>query len=187
MRFGSHQPWAVFADYRLHVPRVVDAAADVQGHSAASRCRCLHVPPGTAMLPQNDSTSGSTGAPHQPAAAAVSHHLLHTVGAPQANATATEIMHAVAQVARERLSERWVAGEASDRAAAARRVAHCARATGSERRRMFLESVCSPGRLHHHADRGYPSCTKASSARRGDAGIGRSRCATVRISCRDRE
>ena len=74
------------------------------------------------MLPQNDSTSGSTGAPHQPAAAAVSHHLLHTVGAPQANATATEIMHAVAQVARERLSERWVAGEASDRAAAARRV-----------------------------------------------------------------
>ena len=74
------------------------------------------------MLPQNDSTSGSTGAPHQPAAAAVSHHLLHTVGAPQADATATEIMHAVAQVARERLSERWVAGEASDRAAAARRV-----------------------------------------------------------------
>ncbi len=55
-------------------------------------------------------------------AQAVQHHLLHTVGAAPAGATRTEIMHAVAQVAREQLSERWVAGDSADRAAKARRV-----------------------------------------------------------------
>ncbi|MFM7505847.1 MAG: glycogen phosphorylase, partial [Rubrivivax sp.] len=55
-------------------------------------------------------------------AAAVEHHLLHTVGAVPAQATPTEIMHAVAQVAREQLSRRWVAAEQADRTAKARRV-----------------------------------------------------------------
>ncbi len=55
-------------------------------------------------------------------AAAVDHHLLSTVGAAPATATRTDIMHAVAQVAREQLSRRWVAGDCADRAAKARRV-----------------------------------------------------------------
>ena len=55
-------------------------------------------------------------------AASVNHHLLHTVGTPPATATPTDIMHAVAQVAREQLSRRWVAGDAADRQAKARRV-----------------------------------------------------------------
>jgi starch phosphorylase len=55
-------------------------------------------------------------------AAAVGHHLLHTVGAVPGQATPTEIMHAVAQVAREQLSRRWVAAEQADRAAKSRRV-----------------------------------------------------------------
>jgi len=55
-------------------------------------------------------------------AAAVDHHLLATVGAAPATATHTDIMHAVAQVAREQLSRRWVAGDSADHAARARRV-----------------------------------------------------------------
>ncbi len=57
-----------------------------------------------------------------PTAAAVERHLLATVAADPAGATRTEIMHAVAQVAREQLSQRWVACDTADRNAKARRV-----------------------------------------------------------------
>ncbi|MBX3635448.1 MAG: glycogen/starch/alpha-glucan phosphorylase [Rubrivivax sp.] len=59
-----------------------------------------------------------------PAAAvpAVEHHLVATVAAQPERASPTEIMHAVAQVAREQLSRRWVATYSADRAAKARRV-----------------------------------------------------------------
>ena len=75
------------------------------------------------MNPQHSPTSirqpgdqGSAGA------AAVSHHLLATVACEPAAASHTEIMHAVAQVAREQLSQRWVEGDTADRNAKARRV-----------------------------------------------------------------
>lgn len=55
-------------------------------------------------------------------AATLDHHLLSTVGAAPGHASPAEIMHAVAQVAREHLSQRWVAGEQADRAAKVRRV-----------------------------------------------------------------
>ncbi|MDE2399333.1 MAG: glycogen/starch/alpha-glucan family phosphorylase, partial [Burkholderiales bacterium] len=55
-------------------------------------------------------------------ASAVDRHLLTTVGTAAATATSSEIMLAVAQVAREELSRRWVASDAADRAAKARRV-----------------------------------------------------------------
>jgi starch phosphorylase len=57
-----------------------------------------------------------------PVAAAVDHHLIATVAAEPATASRTEVMNAVAQVAREQLARRWVAGDAHDRAAKARRV-----------------------------------------------------------------
>ncbi len=57
-----------------------------------------------------------------PVPAAVERHLLDTVAADPAAASPTEIMHAVAQVAREQLSRRWVATDTADRAARARRV-----------------------------------------------------------------
>ncbi len=57
-----------------------------------------------------------------PTAAAVDRHLLTTVAAAPGSASPAEIMHAVAQVAREQLSQRWVAGDSADRAAKARRV-----------------------------------------------------------------
>ncbi len=55
-------------------------------------------------------------------AAAVDAHLLATVGTDPARASTAEIMRAVAQVAREQLSQRWVASDSADRAAKARRV-----------------------------------------------------------------
>ncbi|MBL8313580.1 MAG: glycogen/starch/alpha-glucan phosphorylase [Rubrivivax sp.] len=54
--------------------------------------------------------------------AAVSRHLLATVGCEPATASHAEIMRAVAQVAREQLSQRWVEGDTADRHAKARRV-----------------------------------------------------------------
>jgi glycogen phosphorylase len=66
----------------------------------------------------------NTATPDLPAAAAVAvaHQLVAHVGAAPGVATPTEIMHAVAQVAREQLSQRWVAGDSADRSAKARRV-----------------------------------------------------------------
>ncbi len=49
-------------------------------------------------------------------------HLLKTVGVAPAQATSTELMQAVSQVAREQLSRRWVATQAKERDAKARRV-----------------------------------------------------------------
>ena len=72
-------------------------------------------------MPESSTSTALTA--HAPnAAAAVAHHLLATVAAAPGQATATEMMHAVAQVAREHLSQRWVAGDSADRAAKARRV-----------------------------------------------------------------
>jgi glycogen phosphorylase len=53
---------------------------------------------------------------------AVPGHLLATVGTAPATATRSDMMHAIAQVAREQLSRRWVEGDSNDRAAKARRV-----------------------------------------------------------------
>ena len=71
---------------------------------------------------QKDATSTHTTAPARSSAAAVTHHLLTTLAADPAQASTAEIMRAVAQVAREQLSQRWVAGDRADRVAKARRV-----------------------------------------------------------------
>jgi starch phosphorylase len=59
---------------------------------------------------------------HAPTAATVGRRLLTTVGTLPSTASHAEIMHAVAQVAREQLSIRWVEGDSADRAAKVRRV-----------------------------------------------------------------
>ena len=76
----------------------------------------------------NTHSTGTTGSTHleatrtQTGPAAVDAHLLCTVATDPAQASTTEIMRAVAQVAREQLSQRWVASERADRSAKARRV-----------------------------------------------------------------
>ncbi|HLL18277.1 MAG TPA: glycogen phosphorylase, partial [Rubrivivax sp.] len=73
--------------------------------------------------PSTAAVAGTAAAPAIVAdVRAVERHLLATVGTAPAAASAPEIMHAVAQVAREQLSQRWVAADAADRAAKARRV-----------------------------------------------------------------
>ena len=54
--------------------------------------------------------------------AAIEHQLVAHVGAAPGTASTTEIMQAVAQVARAQLSQRWVAGDNADRASKTRRV-----------------------------------------------------------------
>ena len=53
---------------------------------------------------------------------AVDRHLLNTLATASATASPGDMMRAVAQVAREHLARRWVAQDAADRAAKARRV-----------------------------------------------------------------
>ncbi|MDE2079950.1 MAG: glycogen/starch/alpha-glucan phosphorylase [Burkholderiales bacterium] len=73
------------------------------------------------MQPSTTSTA-DPGTIADACAASVESHLLSTVGVEPRAASPTEMMLAVAQVARERLSQRWVAAQAADRAAKARRV-----------------------------------------------------------------
>ena len=51
-------------------------------------------------------------------------HLLSTVGVSPSNATKTDLMLAVSQVARQKLSRRWVATQAQDQATKSRRVVY---------------------------------------------------------------
>jgi len=67
------------------------------------------------MIAFNSDLSPST-------ATAVECHLLATVGTAPTAATRSDMMHAIAQVAREQLSRRWVAGDSNDHVAKARRV-----------------------------------------------------------------
>ncbi|MEI8159204.1 MAG: hypothetical protein WCH60_20275, partial [Burkholderiales bacterium] len=57
-------------------------------------------------------------------AAQIEQHLLNTVGVASEDATTTDLMLAVAQVAREQLSQRWVETQAQERANQARRVVY---------------------------------------------------------------
>ena len=57
-------------------------------------------------------------------AAQIEEHLLSTVGVAQADASTSDLMLAVSQVARQQLSRRWVETQARDRAAKARRVVY---------------------------------------------------------------
>jgi len=63
-----------------------------------------------------------TKTPPESTANAIDRHLLATVGAEPGQATQVDMMHAIAQLAREHLSRRWVANEAADREGKARRV-----------------------------------------------------------------
>ncbi|MEO5660393.1 MAG: glycogen/starch/alpha-glucan family phosphorylase, partial [Polaromonas sp.] len=57
-------------------------------------------------------------------AAQIEEHLLNTVGVASGDATPTDLMQAVAQVARAQLSQRWVATQAQQRSEKARRVVY---------------------------------------------------------------
>ena len=111
-------------------------------------------------------------------AESVQHHLLHTVGAAPASATRTEIMHAVAQSAREQLSQRWVAGDSADRHAKARRVYYLSmefligRTLSNALAALELKGEMAQAALAHAATLEDLTATEADAAL-GNGGLGR--------------
>ena len=69
-------------------------------------------------------SAGTTAVTHPSTVAAIHQHLLDTVGVEPARATSTDLMQAVALMAREQLSQRWVATQAADRQQKAKRVVY---------------------------------------------------------------
>jgi len=111
-------------------------------------------------------------------ASAVEGHLLSTVGtAPQA-ASPTDIMHAVAQVAREQLSRRWVATDAADRKDRARRVYYLSmefligRSLGNALAALDIEPTAAQAAALHAA-RLEDLTAREPDAALGNGGLGR--------------
>jgi starch phosphorylase len=111
-------------------------------------------------------------------AARVDRHLLHTVGVAPAAAGPVELMTAVSQVARAELSRRWVAGDATDRAAKARRVYYLSmefligRSLGNALSALDLNSAVA-GSLGQHASTLEDVQTHEPDAALGNGGLGR--------------
>jgi glycogen phosphorylase len=130
---------------------------------------------------QDPIQSSVSSASLRPAAATsegVEHHLVATVAAQPAQATPTEIMHAVAQVAREQLSRRWVATQAADREARARRVHYLSmefligRSLGNALAALNLEGAMAAA-ARAHACTLEDLASREADAALGNGGLGR--------------
>ncbi len=112
------------------------------------------------------------------AAQAVERHLLDTVGVAPATATTTDVMHAIAQLAREQLSRRWVATDATDRAAGARRVYYLSmeflmgRTLGNAMAALGLQGEMAE-RAQAHAQGLEDIAAREADAALGNGGLGR--------------
>ncbi|WP_418320566.1 glycogen/starch/alpha-glucan phosphorylase [Piscinibacter sakaiensis] len=90
-----------------------------------------------------------------PTAEKIDTHLLKTVGVRPDQATPTELMQAVAQVARQQLSQRWVETQAADRDARARRVCYLSmefligRSLGNALAALDLQEPAAVGLMKH--------------------------------------
>ena len=111
-------------------------------------------------------------------AARVERHLLDTVGVAPTEAAPTDLMSAVAQVARVDLSRRWVAGDAADRAARARRVYYLSmefligRSLGNALAALGLDAAAA-GSVGHHARTLEDIESFEPDAALGNGGLGR--------------
>ena len=108
----------------------------------------------------------------------VERHLLHTVGVAPAEAAPVELMSAVSQVARAELSRRWVAGDAADRHAKARRVYYLSmefligRSLGNALAALGLDSAAA-GSMGQHARTLEDIRACEPDAALGNGGLGR--------------
>ncbi len=108
----------------------------------------------------------------------VDHHLLSTVGVAPAAASHADVMHAVAQVAREALSRRWVEGDAQDRKQRARRVYYLSmefligRTLGNALAALDLEAGAAAA-AQQHATRLEDLAAEEKDAALGNGGLGR--------------
>ena len=109
---------------------------------------------------------------------AIEAHLLKTVGVAPAQATPTDLMQAVAQVAREQLSSRWVETQARERAAQARRVYYLSmefligRTLGNALAALDLNAGAAQG-LARHAQQLEDVAAREPDAALGNGGLGR--------------
>ncbi|ODV13509.1 MAG: glycogen phosphorylase [Rubrivivax sp. SCN 70-15] len=108
----------------------------------------------------------------------VDHHLLATVGVEPQAAQPADMMHAVAQVAREQLSRRWVAGDSRDRATRARRVHYLSmefligRTLGNALAALDLQGASANAAARHAMRLEDVAATEADAAL-GNGGLGR--------------
>ena len=111
-------------------------------------------------------------------AAQIEQHLLNTVGVASEDATTTDLMLAVAQVAREQLSQRWVETQAQERANQARRVVYLSmeflmgRTLSNALAALHLTGGAAQG-LSQHAHSLEDVENKEHDAALGNGGLGR--------------
>ena len=111
-------------------------------------------------------------------AAQIEEHLLCTVGVASQDATPTDLMQAVAQVARQQLSQRWVETQATQRAAKARRVVYLSmefligRTLSNALAALNLTSGAAQG-LMQHAQTLEDVADREPDAALGNGGLGR--------------
>ena len=111
-------------------------------------------------------------------AAQIEEHLLSTVGVASENATQTDLMQAVAQVARQQLSRRWVETQAQQRAGKARRVVYLSmeflmgRTLSNALAALNLTSGAAQGLLQH-AQTLEDVADREPDAALGNGGLGR--------------
>lgn len=111
-------------------------------------------------------------------ASEVDRHLLATVGVQPQAASHAHIMHAVAQVARERLSRRWVAGDAADTQSRARRVCYLSmefligRTLGNALAALDLQGAAAAA-AQRHAQKLEDVAAQELDAALGNGGLGR--------------
>ncbi|HSW09205.1 glycogen/starch/alpha-glucan phosphorylase [Aquabacterium sp.] len=108
----------------------------------------------------------------------IEQHLLHTVGVAPDQAGKRDLMNAVSQVARAELSQRWVAGEAADRKAKARRVYYLSmefligRSLGNALAALSLDSPAAADLAQHAATLEDVQAQEPDAAL-GNGGLGR--------------
>ncbi len=140
------------------------------------RCRFGIAP----VLPSPSLETMNTPSPSAPEslAARVERHLLYTVGVAPDEAGSTDLMTAVSLVARAELSRRWVAGDAADRAAKARRVYYLSmefligRSLGNALGALGLDTAAA-GSVGRHARRLEDIESDEPDAALGNGGLGR--------------
>ena len=110
--------------------------------------------------------------------ASIDQHLLDTVGVASADATPTDLMQAVSQVARQQLSQRWVAAQARERENKARRVVYLSmeflmgRTLNNALGALNLRGSAAAG-LQHFAQKLEDVADREPDAALGNGGLGR--------------
>ncbi len=126
----------------------------------------------------NTNTAPATPHPAPACSRAVEGHLLSTIGVAPAAAAPAELMRAVAAVAREHLSRRWVQGDTADRNAKARRVYYLSmefligRTLSNALSALNLQDAMSQAARSHASTLEDLAATEADAAL-GNGGLGR--------------